>query len=434
MTNFLIEPPEDLRRATERLYVAGAEALRASNWTAAFQQFNSAYRLLLKSQPFGRRLHKGLPLHNMGLARLGAGRPRGALKYTLFAFLEDAMSKADEEARGLPELDMPAANNLLYVFGLEPRLLSNIANRIRALAVRERTFRHPEELAEELDLVSMYSSRAKAPTTVEQPRRPNPEELVRERLERAQIPFRSDVSLGGLQVDVVVETNHGPIILEVKQPQGQLAMARLAESNAQIDAIRAITRARAVFLVVPDDARVPSALAGRIVPVGQVVGAVRAIQGDEVAEPHKFETEARLERPRIFVAMPFGRAYHDTFYNAIVRAAKAVKASAVRVDHAPRSGDIVLRIKTEIERAAIVIADVSDARPSVLHEYGYAEAGGKPVIAITSTGIPNLPFNVSHNTTLEYEKGATEVLRKDLVPILRRELRRLGLAMPAELN
>ena len=58
--------------------------------------------------------------------------------------------------------------------------------------------------------------------------------------------------------------------------------------------------------------------------------------------------------------------------------------------------------------------DVSDSRPNVLHEIGFAEALGKPVIQICSTGTNALPFNVRNNQTIPYSIGQTAKLRKRL--------------------
>jgi nucleoside 2-deoxyribosyltransferase len=45
---------------------------------------------------------------------------------------------------------------------------------------------------------------------------------------------------------------------------------------------------------------------------------------------------------------------------------------------------LVKRIKSEIERALFIIADLTEERPSCYFEAGYGEAKGKPIIFIAS--------------------------------------------------
>ena len=67
-----------------------------------------------------------------------------------------------------------------------------------------------------------------------------------------------------------------------------------------------------------------------------------------------------------------------------------------------------------IRAAKVVVADLSDSRPNVLHEVGFAEALQKPVIQICSTPTANLPFNVRNNQTIKYSIGQAAKLRKRL--------------------
>ena len=62
----------------------------------------------------------------------------------------------------------------------------------------------------------------------------------------------------------------------------------------------------------------------------------------------------------------------------------------------------------------MIIADISESRPNVLHEVGFAEALKIPVIQICSTPINQLPFNVRNNQTIQYSIGQSARLRKKL--------------------
>ena len=423
MTAFLSDPPPRIAAFTDQLYTAGAMKLQRGDWAGAFRDYRAAYKGLLNGQPPGQRFHKGLPLHNMGLARVLGNRPRAGLQYTALAFLEDAISKADEGAPGFPELDGPAAHNLVYAFALPPRLLAEAAHAVRQFTARGELFQDPSPLAALLGLTDLWSG--EQAVKADQPRiGERAFAAVEARLRAADIAFERAAALNGLQVDFLVRATAATVVLEVKSAS-RGGQADFESWKAAAESLRGATHATRVFVVVPDE--IGADLNDPVVkPISRIAEAVRSVVGGQpTALPRR-----REEKPRIFAAMPFSRKYHDTFFNAIRRAAQAVGATAVRIDHDPDPGDVVQRIKVEIERAAVVVADVSEARPSVLHEYGYAEARGKTVIAITSSDTAATPFNVSHNSTHAYALGSTDLLRRKLSKLLRAELRRQGLIPP----
>lgn len=120
-------------------------------------------------------------------------------------------------------------------------------------------------------------------------------------------------------------------------------------------------------------------------------------------------------RRTIFVAMPFSPEYEDVYHVAIAGAAEAVGAVCDRVDLAQFSGDIVKEIRSRIRRSIAVIADLSEAKPNVLYEIGFAQALGRPTVHICSTPLDEMPFDVRNWNTLEYTKGQTHKLRDNLV-------------------
>jgi hypothetical protein len=112
--------------------------------------------------------------------------------------------------------------------------------------------------------------------------------------------------------------------------------------------------------------------------------------------------------------MPFADEYIDTL-KAIRYAGKKVGLVTNRVDHDYEATDVVNKIKSGIMAARLVVVDVSTARPSVLHEYGYAEAIPRRIVAISSTPLSDLPFNVRNNTTMPYVRGNYVELRRGLL-------------------
>ena len=425
MTAFLVDPPSRVSALANQVHEAGAARLQAGDWAGAFRHYQRAYQGLLENQPPGKRFHKGLPLHNMGLARILGNDPREGLQYTFFAFLEDALSKADEGTSGYPELDGPAAHNLVFVFSLPPSLLSHIANEVRHLTKRGELFQDPSPLALRLNLWPLWA--ADRLVVADSPRISQRDfaATVAAQLRAAGISFEEDAPVNGLQVDYLVTSPTAKVVIEAKSAPARGRLG-LESWTAAAESIKRATGAARVLVVVPDE--VAADMDDSIItPISRIAQVVRTVVGNQHAG---LPTTAKKERPRIFAAMPFSRKYHDTFFNAVRGAARAVNATAVRIDHDPDPGDVVKQIKVEIERAVVIIADLSEARPSVLHEYGYAEARDKPVIAITSSEMSATPFNVSHNTTHAYELGSTELLRKRLTKLLRAEFRRLGIIPP----
>lgn len=136
---------------------------------------------------------------------------------------------------------------------------------------------------------------------------------------------------------------------------------------------------------------------------------------------------AKVKRPRvkkapseiIFSAMPFAKVYDDTFEVGIQGACLQLGYKAIRVDHQNFIGDIVVEIKKLIKKSVAVIGDLSESRPNVLYEIGYAEAAKRNIVQICSTPMDNIPFDVRNNRTISYEKGQTMKLKASLAKELR---------------
>lgn len=89
-----------------------------------------------------------------------------------------------------------------------------------------------------------------------------------------------------------------------------------------------------------------------------------------------------------------------------------------RVDMATFTGDILQRVKSRIESAALVIADLSGANPNVYLEVGYAWGRARPTLLVAEEG-SDLKFDVRGHRCLIY-KNITDLskkLRKDLLEL-----------------
>jgi len=84
---------------------------------------------------------------------------------------------------------------------------------------------------------------------------------------------------------------------------------------------------------------------------------------------------------RCFVAMRIGEPELDRLLDrAIIPTLRAAGVRGVRVDRIVHNDDVDDRIIHELDRADLVLADLTFARPSVYFEAGWADGVGKPVI------------------------------------------------------
>ena len=246
--------------------------------------------------------------------------------------------------------------------------------------------------------------------------------LVQRKLQEAGLSFETEKAIGGVQPDLVVKAPNGRFfILELKS-RTNLSEHDLRRASRQAKYICEAADADDHMVVVPDSAR------GHL-PDGvfRVSTAVKRLQTTvlEKTSPRKSTPpfEKANAKPTIFAAMPFDEKYDDVFYLGIVPAAKAIGAKAERIDKEEFNGDIVVKIHAAMESSIAVVADISEAKPNVLFEAGYAHALPRPCIHICSTPLKKLPFDVDHWNTIEYKLGQVHILQKALAKRFRATLR-----------
>lgn len=122
---------------------------------------------------------------------------------------------------------------------------------------------------------------------------------------------------------------------------------------------------------------------------------VSRISEAKPANPGTSESGVSVRSDYLFVIMPFGTQHIDT-YDAIRRGILKVHADlkVERVDEQPGSFAITEGIWKSIRRARLVICDLTDERPNVYYELGYAHALGKPMVCVARTGT-NIHFDLS---------------------------------------
>lgn len=130
------------------------------------------------------------------------------------------------------------------------------------------------------------------------------------------------------------------------------------------------------------------------VATGQAAGGPGAgVSATPVGEP--------VEKPHVFVAMPFTEGMEDVFIFGIQTPVQNAGLLCERVDMAVFSGDILERIKSRIESSSLVIADLSTANANVYLEVGYAWGMNKDTLLLCRN-VDDLKFDVRGQRCLIY--------------------------------
>lgn len=129
-----------------------------------------------------------------------------------------------------------------------------------------------------------------------------------------------------------------------------------------------------------------------------VPGTISNNPGQEASQDHS----ARTYLETCFVLMPFGgwgdRYFRDIFDPAI----RAASFEPVRGDDLFATGSVIEQIAEQIDRASVLVAELTGRNPNVFYELGIAHARAKPVILI-SASIDDVPFDLRHLRVIVYD-------------------------------
>lgn len=123
-----------------------------------------------------------------------------------------------------------------------------------------------------------------------------------------------------------------------------------------------------------------------------------------------FSLDTRL----CFVLMPFNDPLAIVYTDHIKKAAEQENMRCIRADDVIGVQSITRDIWEQINRARIIIADLTGRNPNVFYELGLAHALEKPVIML-SQSIEDVPFDLKHIRCIIYEmtpRGAADLERK----------------------
>src|ERR1043165_3512709 len=88
-------------------------------------------------------------------------------------------------------------------------------------------------------------------------------------------------------------------------------------------------------------------------------------------------------RPFVFVLMPFDSKFNDIYKFGIKGAAEDAGAYAERIDEQIFTEGILERVFNQINKADVVVADMTGGNPNGFYEGGYAHALGKLTRVLT---------------------------------------------------
>jgi hypothetical protein len=239
------------------------------------------------------------------------------------------------------------------------------------------------------------------------------EKVIADRLRDAGIKFATQKALAGLAPDFIVYAPDGrQFIVEVKDWDFP---GLTTEASRQAQNYQDAMKADGAFVVIPSLKRnLPSK------GVVTLDGLVPALQAElETTKTRSNPPEATNVNKLIFAAMPFAPQYEDVFFIAMRYAAEQVGAVCDRVDRREFQGNVTDEIQRMIRKSVAVFVDLSEAKPNVLYETGYAHALKKPCIHISSTPLEKLPFDVLQWKTTKYNTGQTYKLGKELAQRLK---------------
>jgi hypothetical protein len=225
---------------------------------------------------------------------------------------------------------------------------------------------------------------------------------VQAELSRAEMVFSREIYIHGIQVDFsVMPSVRRLVLLELKNWEP-------TQDNIE----RAATQARLIKEIsgFPEDWMVeayvvlPRLESSQATPGVISLAGISEMLGKAWIKPDKSKLDIWLQvvdpfqvpKRSAFAAMPFAEEYDDVFFVAMAYGGEQAGAVVRRTDKEPFEGDVVSRIHELIQQSVAVIADLSEAKPNVMYEVGYAHALNKPTIPICSTSLEELPFDV-HN-------------------------------------
>lgn len=116
-------------------------------------------------------------------------------------------------------------------------------------------------------------------------------------------------------------------------------------------------------------------------------------------------------KPFVFVLMPLKSDFNDIYTFGIKGAADDVGAYAERLNDQIFAEGMLERIFNQINKADVIVADMTGQNPNVFYEVGYAHALNKVTLLLTQDA-KDIPFDLKHRQHIVY--GDIGHLRSEL--------------------
>lgn len=140
--------------------------------------------------------------------------------------------------------------------------------------------------------------------------------------------------------------------------------------------------------------------------VHQTIGVLENCKNNPLSEKNNQNKPAlsmRIQKGYVFIAMPIGPANpFDDVLDAIKEACIKLGLNAERIDEAQSNEKISDRILESIQKSEYVVVDLTESRPNVFYEAGYAQGIGKLPIYIARTGT-KLEFDLKDYPVIFFE-------------------------------
>lgn len=137
--------------------------------------------------------------------------------------------------------------------------------------------------------------------------------------------------------------------------------------------------------------------------------------GTETLIPLKKE-KAQVNQDLVFVIMPFAKDYDEIYQwmEEAVRTVKGAKLKCLRADKEVFAGGIMDRVRENILKAGVVIADLTEKNENVYYELGLAHGHSKKVIMLTQK-LDNIPFDLKHLRLVIYDRDNKSAFMNQLI-------------------
>ena len=133
-----------------------------------------------------------------------------------------------------------------------------------------------------------------------------------------------------------------------------------------------------------------------------------------------------------FVMMPFGEWFDRYYQDIYAPAIKEAGFEPVRGDELFHTGSVVEQIWEQIDKAKLLLADLTGRNANVFYELGLAHAARKPVV-FTAASVDDVPFDLRHLRVIIYdvrEPQRSDRLQKSIADFLRNAMKDPSKSIP----